>query len=378
MLKSGSLLLYPQDISFYTPQKAKVTNIFFSGDFYLFLKFKVKQLALRYRQLISTVLLLFLAWLSFAQDPEFSQFYSNPLYLNPAFAGTLGVPRINLQYRDQWHGLHDAYVTQSLAFDMPVEKLRGGIGLNLVRDLQSSGILSSLQADLIYTSIFRLTDNLSFSGALGAGFRQNRLDWGRLVFADNVDPYSGNHTATNETPVADPEYHFADFSTGVMLFGENIFAGLAAHHLAQPSQSWYSESAPAGRLLRKYSLHAGLRIPVHLHGFWRKTFDFSPQVVLVQQGRFRQFNYGMLANYRGFTGGAWLRQDLTFHYDALIFLVGYMKKRWHFTYSYDFTLSGLGARSGGTSEISLSFLLKDFLQYTAFPFYRPYHDYIGE
>ena len=63
---------------------------------------------------------------------------------------------------------------------------------------------------------------------------------------------------------------------------------------------------------------------------------------------------------------------------ALIFLVGFMKKRWHFTYSYDFTVSGLGAQSGGSSEISLSFLLKDFTRETAFPFFRPYHDYIGQ
>ncbi len=332
----------------------------------------------RYRHLLAGALLFFLAFSSIAQDAGFSQFYSNPLYLNPAFSGTLGVPRINLQYRDQWHGLNDAYVTQSVAFDMPVEKLRGGIGLNLVRDMQSSGLLSTLQADLIYTSIFRLTENLSFSGALGVGYHQNRLDWGRLVFADNADPYGGNHSITAETPISDPEYHFADFSTGILVFGERMFAGMAAHHLAQPSQSWYGEAATSGKLLRKYSLHFGMRIPLHIHGTWRKTLDISPQVVLMQQGHFRQFNYGLLANYQGFTGGTWLRQDLTFHYDALIFLAGYMKKRWHFTYSYDFTLSGLGAQSGGTSEISMSFLLKDFLHYTAFPFYRPYHDYIGD
>lgn len=332
----------------------------------------------RYRHFAAAILFFMLAGITSAQDAGFSQFYSNPLYLNPAFTGTLGVPRINLQYRDQWHGMHDAYVTQSVAFDMPVEKLRGGIGLNLVRDVQSSGLLSSLQADLIYSSLFRLTENLSFSGALGIGYHQNRLDWGRLVFADNVDPYGGNHTPTAETPVSDPEYHFADFSTGILVFGEKMFAGLAVHHLAQPSQSWYSEAPYSAKLYRKYSLHFGTRIPVHVHGSWRKTFDLSPQVVLLQQGNFRQFNYGLLANYHGFTGGTWLRQDLTFHYDALIFVVGYMKKRWHFTYSYDFTVSGLGAQSGGTSEISLSFLLKDFLQYTAFPFYRPYHDYIGE
>ncbi|MCB0410690.1 MAG: type IX secretion system membrane protein PorP/SprF, partial [Flavobacteriales bacterium] len=29
-----------------------------------------------------------------AQDPQFTQFYANPLYLNPAFAGTARCPRI--------------------------------------------------------------------------------------------------------------------------------------------------------------------------------------------------------------------------------------------------------------------------------------------
>jgi hypothetical protein len=31
---------------------------------------------------------------TFAQDPQFTQFYANPLYLNPAFAGTARCPRV--------------------------------------------------------------------------------------------------------------------------------------------------------------------------------------------------------------------------------------------------------------------------------------------
>jgi len=313
-----------------------------------------------------------------SQDAGFSQFYSNPLYLNPAFTGTLGVPRMNLQYRDQWHALPNAYVTQSLSFDIPSEKLKGGIGINLIKDAQATNLLTSFQADLIYSSIFKLTEGVYFSGALGAGYHQNSLNWNELIFADNLDRYTGNHGVTSETPISDPRFHYVDFSTGILVYGEKFFTGLAVHHLAQPSVSWYSGTDRGSKLPRKYTLHLGTRIPVFAQGHWRKVFDLSPQVVLMQQGAYRQFNYGMLANYRGFTAGTWLRQDLTFKYDALVFLLGFMKKRWHITYSYDFTVSGLGAQSGGTSEISLSFLLKDFTLQTAFPFYRPYKDYIGE
>ncbi|MGM0478992.1 MAG: type IX secretion system membrane protein PorP/SprF, partial [Bacteroidota bacterium] len=34
-----------------------------------------------------------------AQDPQFSQFYANPIYLNPAFAGSHGCPRFAANYR---------------------------------------------------------------------------------------------------------------------------------------------------------------------------------------------------------------------------------------------------------------------------------------
>ena len=54
--------------------------------------------------LIALSALVFTTETASAQDPAFSQFYANPLYLNPAFAGTNICPRVNLNYRDQWPG----------------------------------------------------------------------------------------------------------------------------------------------------------------------------------------------------------------------------------------------------------------------------------
>ncbi|MFN5910373.1 MAG: type IX secretion system membrane protein PorP/SprF, partial [Bacteroidota bacterium] len=54
---------------------------------------------------------------SFAQDPTFTQFYANPLYLNPAFAGSHGCPRFALNYRNEWPSLTGNYVTYSASYD---------------------------------------------------------------------------------------------------------------------------------------------------------------------------------------------------------------------------------------------------------------------
>ena len=64
-----------------------------------------------------------------AQDPEFSQFYANPLYLNPAFAGTARCPRVSLNYRNQWPGISGTFITTSATYDQQVESLYGGLGL---------------------------------------------------------------------------------------------------------------------------------------------------------------------------------------------------------------------------------------------------------
>src|SRR4051812_14773105 len=78
-----------------------------------------------------------------AQDPEFTQFYANPLYLNPAFAGSTRCPRIALNYRNQWPALSGTYVTYSASYDQYVDALGGGIGLLVLNDKAGEGTLST-------------------------------------------------------------------------------------------------------------------------------------------------------------------------------------------------------------------------------------------
>src|SRR3954467_10487497 len=77
----------------------------------------------------------------FAQDPQFTQFYANPLYLNPAFAGTARCPRICMNYRNQWPLLSGRYETYSFSADMHMDALAGGLGVLVTADDQAYGTL---------------------------------------------------------------------------------------------------------------------------------------------------------------------------------------------------------------------------------------------
>jgi len=316
--------------------------------------------------------------IAFSQDISFSQFYANPLYLNPAFSGSVGVPRVALQYRNQWSGFNNAFTTYSAAFDMPVQKLQGGIGGYILNDAQADGILNTLQFNLSYSVFIQLSENYRLHGALQAGFNQNSLNTEKLIFADNLDPYYGNHGSSAElATLTDPNYSFVDFSSGVLMYSKRLFYGIAVHHLTEPNQSFYSGNEDVAKLNRKYTAHFGARLPVYLYGHNRKKFDISPQLIVQSQGQFRQFNYGIFATKYGLTAGTWFRQNFGFRYDAVIFMVGFMKKSWQFNYSYDFTISGLRADSGGTSEVSLTFLLNTSAKSKFLPFFNQYEEEFG-
>ena len=305
-----------------------------------------------------------------AQDVAFSQFYSNPIYLNPAFAGSIGVPRLVTQYRNQWPGFDKAFNTYAMGFDLPVKALEGGLGFLLLNDAQGNSALKSLQFDVMYTKFTRLNKNFSMNGSIQAGLHRNSLDWSKLIFPDNLILDYGNPGVTQEVPVSDRNYNYFDVSAGILVYNNFMFLGLAGHHLNKPKQSFYQGQEQAGVLYRKYTLHFGSALGIYTHGQQRKTFDLLPQIVYQQQGGFRQFNYGISVDRRGLSTGVWFRQDMGLKYNALIFIIGFVKNSWQLTYSYDWVVSGLSGLTGGSSEITLSFLLKKPVQPSSYPFYR--------
>jgi type IX secretion system PorP/SprF family membrane protein len=65
----------------------------------------------------------------YSQDPTFSQFYANPLYLSPSFAGATEEYRLGMNYRNQWPAVPGVFHTYSISFDKAMPNFNSGIGV---------------------------------------------------------------------------------------------------------------------------------------------------------------------------------------------------------------------------------------------------------
>jgi type IX secretion system PorP/SprF family membrane protein len=280
-----------------------------------------------------------------AQDLHFSQFYANPLFLNPAFAGSVRCPRIVTTYRNQWPGVIGNYVTYAATFDRHVDDLGGGIGVIAYSDRMGNGTINTNSVSGIYSYQINVNRSFSIRAAIQATFVQRTIDPSRMNFPDQIHSRYGFIYNTSER-FSRNNRSFADFSAGIMGFGNNFFGGIAVHHLAEPDEAFIKTgSANNSRLYRKYTGHIGAIIPVGEDD----DINLSPNVIYQMQGTFQQLNLGMYFTKGPFVGGLWYRNR-----DALITLVGFRYNIFKIGYSYDVTISKL--RGGyGSHELTASF-----------------------
>lgn len=302
-----------------------------------------------------------------AQDPYFSQFFMNPVFMNPAYAGTMKVPRLGVQYRDQWPAMNKAYTTYFASFDTYLPKITSGIGLLIYNDVQGNGIYTQTSFKFLYSKEIKLNDTWTMFGSLAAGAQLNSLDFNRLVFADGLDPVYGNNLPTAETVPENNNRLFPDFETGVLVFSNKYFCGISVDHLAEPNQSIYTDYV--SKLYRKYTAHFEVNLPWYKTGHLRKFCTLNPNIILQSQGSQQSATYGLYGNRKGISIGLWNRVTTQKSSD-MILMAGFIGKQFKSAITYDYNFYGVGLQSHGAVEISISFLLKNPGKKSIFPFYE--------
>lgn len=291
------------------------------------------------------VIVIFISKFHYAQDLEFTQFYSNPVYLNPAFAGSHGCPRIALNYRNQWPNLSGSYVSYAASYDQFFKNISGGIGFILVNDVQAKTI-NTTTGSLVYSYHTKLNRKWAMMFGAKATWVQKSLDWSKLTFGDMIDPRKGFIYSTGDQ-VRGGNYGFFDVSSGLLLYSKTFNFGIAGNHLSQPNESMIK--GVNDKLPIRITAHTSAVIDLGKKSKFTNVTSIMPSIIYSYQNGFSQFNIGTYVKNGALTAGAWFRNR-----DAFILTFGVNTGVFKLGYSYDVTVSKLNnGVSGGSHEISL-------------------------
>lgn len=282
-----------------------------------------------------------------AQDPQFTQFYANPLYLNPAFTGSSKCPRVVMNYRNQWPALSGTFVTYAASYDQYVGALSGGLGLQLLHDQAGEGTIKLTSASGFYAYQTALSRGFSLRAGAQVTYFQRSLDWSKLTFGDMIDERKGFIYPTQDDPRGGTANN-VDFSAGLLGYSEVIYMGLAIHHITEPNESLIVGESAAPM---KVTAHIGSKIKLSDSRYSTKSTSFiSPNILYMAQADFRQLMAGLYMTKGPLVFGVWYRDK-----DAFVALLGIQAGVIRIGYSYDVTVSKLTTATAGSHEVSAAF-----------------------
>jgi type IX secretion system PorP/SprF family membrane protein len=197
------------------------------------------------------------------QEPQLSMYMYNPLYYNPAAAGSEGVSRIQLTQRTQYLGYQTtgnsdpggAQNSQILSFNMPLARIKSGIGIYLLNDKVGPNYNQSVQLSYAYRLALK-SGTLAFG--VQAGLFNKGYDYGVLRPSDAGDPL----IPTGRIGQAKP-----DIGAGVYYNTTDYWVGISVNHINKaPYQIGTDRSTnplyPSAYLSAGYRLGIGYDIDI--------------------------------------------------------------------------------------------------------------------
>ncbi|MEN8248878.1 MAG: type IX secretion system membrane protein PorP/SprF [Bacteroidota bacterium] len=319
-----------------------------------------------YVSLVS-ILLLLITGLK-AQDVQFSQFYSAPLYLNPALTGATQYTRVGSNYRSQWPALEANFITTAAWVDHFIDDKNSGIGFLIQTDKEGLAGLRSTSFTGLYAYQMPITKEFRVRVGASAGYVLRDINFSNLTFGDQYDANGFISVPTAEVFDTGAQKSYFDMSLGGLLYSQNAWLGVANSHTTMPNQSLIGQES---RLPMKWSVHGGykffLKSGLIDHGMYAEEQERSlaPTFQYKKQGEFNQLDLGLYFTIEPIVIGTWYRGfpfknvGEFINNESIVILLGYSKKNkdniLNIGYSYDITISKLGSSSGGAHEFSISY-----------------------
>jgi type IX secretion system PorP/SprF family membrane protein len=290
---------------------------------------------------------------SFAQDPYFSNYSVNLIYMNPAFVSSVNDTEASVTYRNQWPGLRDAFVAYGASVSVPMIKYQSGLGFYFLNDVQAGGVITSTSANSTYAYKIKINPNIYLNAGLGASYNLKNLNADDLIFESDL---TSNQGINGEQDIYEnAKSTFWDFSLGFLAqISEVITVGLSVQHVTQPKS--YFSSADNNVLFRSYTLHASGNIP--LGGMYKVNSPvLTPSILIQKCKQHNQFVYGSGLSLPYFSFGLWVKNNYKFSFCSLTASAGFVQANYRLIYSYDINLTRANFMSYNMGAHEATFLL---------------------
>ena len=307
-----------------------------------------------------------------SQDMNYTQYFSTPIYYNPAYTGINSGVRARFLYRNQWPSLPVSYKSYFFSADLGDRNLpgSGGLGIMINQDTPGVGLINNFGAALTIGVRIPITSFMVTQIGVKAGIMQRKVNWDDMVFASQLDPKYGNiYTSTFIPPDANSRV-VPDFGVGGVLqfinpqgnVGGNI--GFSVDHIFKPDVSFLSSgSSPYPR---KWVGQFDLIIAtgpggssMMSRGGGEEPLKINIGGIYQNQASLNSLQVGLnLLKYNVYVGG-WFKSTMTGVVNSALALVAGYKYSFYedmnikFMYSYDLQISGALQGTGGAHEISL-------------------------
>lgn len=162
------------------------------------------------------------------QDHMFSQYMFNMMAMNPAYAGSRDVLSMTALYRNQWGGIDGAPQTTTFTIDMPVNRERIGLGLQLFND--RIGEYNTTGAYASYAFRIKLGTRSTLGLGVQAGASSFQADLTKVRTGQSGDPAF----LQNISKI------LPNFGTGIYLSNDKSYIGVSVPQLIKNKLTDYN------------------------------------------------------------------------------------------------------------------------------------------
>ncbi len=317
-----------------------------------------------------------------AQDVHFSQFYMNPVYLNPALTGSFdGQWRFSYNQRQQWRSVSKGpYNTIGISAENKQGLLLPNLyhAINIFHDNAGDGNYRTTEVGLTTAYHLKLgADSIhSITPGISLQFNHRFIDFSKFSFDNQFNGYYYDESLPNfEVPEASSRANF-NCAAGLLYSykpsaKKMISIGAGVFNITQAKQSFYGDDG----------IRRDVRFLFNARALWpiKEKWDIQPAIMSQFQGKFMEVIFGTNVRYTWKErrdeyiapyAGIYFRNK-----DAFYVVAGAYYNNWIAGVSYDFNVSQLFPASHlrGGIEFSLQYILSIYkprvIQYRICPDY---------